>query len=84
MTDTHGPVFRRGFELKQAVSGALSADYHSDLIERIKATGFEYSSGRLHVYLAREFGFCYGVDRAVEYAYQASRRFPDRRIYLTG
>ena len=84
MTDTHGPVFRRGFELKQAVSGALSADYHSDLIERIKATGFEYRLGRLHVYLAREFGFCYGVDRAVEYAYQTSRRFPDRRIYLTG
>jgi len=84
MADTHGPVFRRGFELKQAVAGALSADYHSDLVEHIKAAGFEHSSGRLHVYLAREFGFCYGVDRAVDYAYQTSRRFPDRRIYLAG
>jgi 4-hydroxy-3-methylbut-2-enyl diphosphate reductase len=84
MPDAPGPVFRRGFELKQAVAGELNADYHSQLIERIKADGFEYRSGRLHVCLAREFGFCYGVDRAVEYAYQANRRFPDRRIYLTG
>jgi 4-hydroxy-3-methylbut-2-enyl diphosphate reductase len=84
MADTPGPVFRRGFELRQAVAGELNADYHSELIERIKAAGFEYRSGRLQVCLAREFGFCYGVDRAVEYAYQANRRFPDRQIYLTG
>ena len=36
------------------------------------------------VHLAREFGFCYGVDRAVDYAYQTRERFPDRRVYLTG
>jgi 4-hydroxy-3-methylbut-2-enyl diphosphate reductase len=34
--------------------------------------------------LAREFGFCYGVDRAVEYAYETHQRFPDRRIFLSG
>ena len=36
------------------------------------------------MHLAREFGFCYGVDRAVDYAYQTRERFPDRRVYLTG
>ena len=41
-------------------------------------------AGRLTVHLAREFGFCYGVDRAVDYAYQARSRFPDRQVYLTG
>ena len=40
--------------------------------------------GRLTLHLAREFGFCYGVDRAVDYAYQTRKRFPDRRICLTG
>ena len=34
--------------------------------------------------IAHEFGFCYGVDRAIEYAYEARLRFPDRRIFLTG
>src|SRR5688500_4708036 len=34
--------------------------------------------------LAREFGFCYGVDRAVEYAYETRQKFPDRRVFLSG
>ena len=36
------------------------------------------------VHLAQEFGFCYGVDRAVDYAYQTRARFPDQRVFLTG
>ena len=36
------------------------------------------------MHLAREFGFCYGVDRAVDYAYQTRKRFPDRTLFLTG
>jgi 4-hydroxy-3-methylbut-2-enyl diphosphate reductase len=34
--------------------------------------------------LAEEFGFCYGVDRAVEYAYETVEKFPDRPITLIG
>ena len=62
----------------------LAESYHSDLIDAVKEADFRYSAGRLTVHLAREFGFCYGVDRAVDYAYQARRRFPDRLVYLTG
>jgi len=40
--------------------------------------------GRLTIHLAKEFGFCYGVDRAVDYAYQTRERFPERTVYLTG
>jgi 4-hydroxy-3-methylbut-2-enyl diphosphate reductase len=77
-------IFRKGLDLKDAVAGMLAENYHSDLVERIKTEDFTYSSGRLTVHLAREFGFCYGVDRAVDYAYQTRRRFPDRRVYVTG
>jgi 4-hydroxy-3-methylbut-2-enyl diphosphate reductase len=77
-------IFRRGLELRDAVAGTLNADYHSELVEQVKAAGFTYREGRLTVYLAREFGFCYGVDRAVDYAYQARHRFPDRPIHLAG
>src|SRR5437660_11873603 len=77
-------VFRKGLDLKQAVAAQLSENYHSELVEKIKADGFLYRSGRLTLHLAREFGFCYGVDRAVDYAYQTRRRFPDRTVYLTG
>jgi 4-hydroxy-3-methylbut-2-en-1-yl diphosphate reductase len=77
-------IFRKGLDLKQAVAGMLADNYHSDIVEKIKADGFTYRSGRLTIHLAREFGFCYGVDRAVDYAYQTRERFPDRRVFLTG
>jgi 4-hydroxy-3-methylbut-2-en-1-yl diphosphate reductase len=77
-------VFRRGLDLKHEVAGVLAESYHSTLVGTIKANGFTHRSGRLTVHLAEEFGFCYGVDRAVDYAYQARRRFPDRQVFLTG
>jgi 4-hydroxy-3-methylbut-2-enyl diphosphate reductase len=49
----------------------------------MRADGFVRRSGRLTVHLAREFGFCYGVERAVDYAYQTRKRFPHQRVYLT-
>jgi 4-hydroxy-3-methylbut-2-enyl diphosphate reductase len=77
-------IFRKGLDLKHEVAGVLAESYHSQLVQQIKASEFRYVSGRLTVLLAREFGFCYGVDRAVDYAYQARRRFPDRPVFLTG
>src|SRR3954470_13424562 len=77
-------VFRKGLDLKHAVADLLAENYHSELVERVKADEFCYRSGRLTVHLAREFGFCYGVDRAVDYAYQTRRRFPARNVFLTG
>jgi 4-hydroxy-3-methylbut-2-enyl diphosphate reductase len=77
-------IFKKGLDLKHAVAGMLAESYHSGLIDRIKADNFSYHAGRLTIRLAREFGFCYGVDRAVDYAYQTRRRFPDRPVYLTG
>src|SRR4051812_46763936 len=77
-------IFRKGLDLKEAVAGQLAASYHSELVGRIKAEGYRFESGRLTLHLAREFGFCYGVDRAVDYAYQARKRFPDRPVLLTG
>ena len=76
-------IFRKGLELKDAVAGALAEDYHSELVEQVKAADAVYRSGRLVVHLAREFGFCYGVDRAVDYAYQTRKRFPERNVFLT-
>ncbi len=70
--------------MKEAVAAELAAAYHSGLVQRIRDEGFALRAGRLTIHLAREFGFCYGVDRAVDYAYQARRRFPDQNVFLTG
>jgi 4-hydroxy-3-methylbut-2-en-1-yl diphosphate reductase len=77
-------IFRKGLDLKHEVAHVLAERYHSDLVGTIKESDYQYRSGRLTIHLAREFGFCYGVDRAVDYAYQARKRFPDRQVFLTG
>jgi 4-hydroxy-3-methylbut-2-en-1-yl diphosphate reductase len=74
----------RGFGLKQAIVGKLARDYRSEVVERMRAEGFRLDAGDLSFRLAQEFGFCYGVDRAVEYAYETREKFPDRRIFLAG
>jgi 4-hydroxy-3-methylbut-2-enyl diphosphate reductase len=79
-----GGYFRKGFGLKEVIQGALTEDYASALVEEVRARGNVLSAGGLTVKLAKEFGFCYGVDRAVEYAYESRRKFPGKRIFLVG
>ena len=38
--------------------------------------------GPVRFYLARHFGFCYGVENAIEIAYKTIEENPDKRIYL--
>ncbi len=76
--------FQKGFGLKSEVGPLLATSYRSAVVDAVKARGFDVAASGLRLKLAREFGFCYGVDRAVEYAYETRRRFPDRRIFLSG
>jgi len=82
--DMEKTYFRKGFGLKSEIAGRLSSDYHSAWVEGLKSNGYSLEVGPLTFRLAREFGFCYGVDRAVEYAYEARTKFPERRLFLVG
>ena len=77
-------IFKKGLDLKQEVAPVLAGSYGSGFVATVKESDYQFTSGRLTVHLAREFGFCYGVDRAVDYAYQARHRFPERQVFLTG
>jgi 4-hydroxy-3-methylbut-2-enyl diphosphate reductase len=77
-------IFRKGLDMKEAVAGELAAAYDSAVVDQVRASDYRFVAGRLTLHLAREFGFCYGVDRAVDYAYQARRRFPGQNVFLTG
>ncbi|HEU0090680.1 MAG TPA: 4-hydroxy-3-methylbut-2-enyl diphosphate reductase, partial [Vicinamibacteria bacterium] len=81
MSETY---FQKGFGLKAAVGPVLSLSYASAVVDRLRALGHSARAGDVTLKLAREFGFCYGVDRAVEYAYETRQQFPDRRIFLSG
>lgn len=85
MTQTY---YRRGFGRRKEIEPQIRADYHSALVDRIRENGHELPFGdaenRLDIRLAEAFGFCYGVDRAVDYAYETRLQYPDRNIYLIG
>src|SRR3954468_11259798 len=79
-----GTYFRKGFGLKSEIQVELDSDYTGHLVDLLKAQEYTLTAGDVTIRLAKEFGFCYGVERAVEYAYQARKKFPDRTIYLAG
>lgn len=81
---TESTYFRKGFGLKSEIEQILASDYHSGIIAAFKANGHALTVGHLTLRLAKEFGFCYGVDRAVEYAYETRSKFPDRDLVLVG
>jgi len=76
--------FRKGFGLRDAIAGDLERDYHSAVVDAIRARDHSLRIGDLTFRLAHAFGFCYGVERAVDYAYETRTKFPDRRIFLVG
>ena len=82
--DPSATYFRKGFGLKADVQGDLSGDYSGRLVDALREQDYTLVVGDVTIRLAKEFGFCYGVERAVEYAYQTRRKFPDRRLLLVG
>jgi 4-hydroxy-3-methylbut-2-en-1-yl diphosphate reductase len=76
--------FRKGFGLKSEIQSELDSDYTGHLVDLLKEREYSLKVGDVTIRLAKEFGFCYGVERAVDYAYQARKKFPDRTIYLAG
>ena len=76
--------YAKGFpELQDEIRDELQTQYKSELVEKIRANGNTYTSGDVTIKLASSFGFCWGVERAVEYAYEARRRFPERKLWIT-
>ena len=58
--------------------------YQSELVRSIRQSGNVLSLEGLHISLAEAFGFCDGVQRAIEIAYAACRVFKGKRIWLIG
>src|SRR5437016_6198833 len=71
-------------DVMAAVQAQVLSHYRSDLVERIRASGHILSAGDMTIKLAKEFGFCYGVERAIDLAYAARKVFPDQPIYILG
>lgn len=71
-------------EVMPLVQAEVESHYRSGIVERIRAAGGTLTVGNTTVKLARQFGFCYGVERAIDLAYAARKVFADRHLYLLG
>ncbi|MBE7500512.1 MAG: 4-hydroxy-3-methylbut-2-enyl diphosphate reductase [Verrucomicrobiales bacterium] len=72
-------------DVMEAVQALVVSHYRSHLVDRIRAHGGCIAAEGLTIKLAKEFGFCYGVERAIDLAYAARNYFPPpRRIFLLG
>ena len=76
-------IIRSGMKPGEAMQGVLSGQYHSSIIDQIKAANHVYTEKDITFYLAQSFGFCYGVDRAVDLAYATREKYPEKRLFLT-
>ncbi|HEX9483851.1 MAG TPA: 4-hydroxy-3-methylbut-2-enyl diphosphate reductase [Gemmatimonadaceae bacterium] len=82
--DQQPTYFRKGFGLKADVQDELTSDYNGHIVDVLREQDHALTVEDVTIRLAQEFGFCYGVERAVEYAYQTRKKFPDRRLLLVG
>jgi 4-hydroxy-3-methylbut-2-en-1-yl diphosphate reductase len=71
-------------EVMLEVQAKVEQHYRSSLVEKVRSEGGYFSMGKTHFYLAKQFGFCYGVERAIDLAYAARKVFPNERLFLVG
>ena len=71
-------------EVMSGVQTEVEAHYRSRVVEKFRESDNCYTIGNTTIILAKQFGFCYGVERAIDLAYATRRVFPDKRVYLIG
>src|SRR6478752_9233738 len=71
-------------DVMAAVQAQVENHYRSEVVERLRAAGGTLTCEGVTVRLAKQFGFCYGVERAIDLAYAAAKVFKDRRIFILG
>lgn len=71
-------------DVMELVSAEVAIHYRSSLVEKIKDMGGKMTRGNTTLLLAKDFGFCYGVERAIDLAYASRKVFPDNSIFLIG
>ena len=71
-------------DVMAAVQQQVESHYRSDVVDGVRRNGGIITVGDVTVRLAKQFGFCYGVERAIDLAYAARKVFKDRRLFIVG
>src|SRR3989344_5419036 len=58
-------------------------NYEAYSISQIRETGGVWNFGNLVFHFPEHFGFCYGVDKAIDMVFETCERFSGKNIFLT-
>ncbi|HWB59834.1 MAG TPA: 4-hydroxy-3-methylbut-2-enyl diphosphate reductase [Chthoniobacteraceae bacterium] len=71
-------------DVMAAVQAQVESHYRSEIVEKLRSSGGTLTRKGVTIKLAKQFGFCYGVERAIDLAYAAAKVFTDRRLFILG
>jgi 4-hydroxy-3-methylbut-2-enyl diphosphate reductase len=71
-------------DVMAAVQAQVESHYRSEVVEKLRISGGALTCDGVTVRLAKQFGFCYGVERAIDLAYAAAKVFTERRLFILG
>lgn len=75
---------RMGFkETREASKGVMTKEFTSELFKELLDQSYSITRGNVTIKLAKAYGFCWGVERAVAMAYETRGRYPNDRIWIT-
>ena len=78
---TRNPQYhRRGFKaVRPEVEAEMATTYKSELVESFKTKDANYRVEKqgVRIYLAKDFGFCWGVERSIALAYEAVNHYQE-------
>ena len=76
--------YRSGFkEQRSNVEELMQSQFKSSLVDELRANSNMIVRNHVTVYLAQDFGFCWGVERSIALAYEAVKQFPSKKVHIT-
>jgi len=75
---------RKGFkDVREKVDKNMGEQFKSSLVDELKGNNFVIEKDGVKVHLAKDFGFCWGVERSIALAYEAVEHFPGKTVHIT-
>jgi 4-hydroxy-3-methylbut-2-enyl diphosphate reductase len=71
-------------DVKKSVEDDMAEQFSSELVGDMKETpNYVMEKDGFEFHLAKDFGFCWGVERSINLAYSAVETFPDANFHIT-
>lgn len=71
-------------EVKAEVTADMKRQFDSDMMNEMKENpNYKIERDGVEFFLAKDHGFCWGVERSINLAYSAVETFPESKVHIT-